>query len=208
MSAGSAEVRSFVAVPLPLALQQVLFDATQELASAFSGADREIRWTRKVENFHVTMKFLDKVPEHRLLALSQALRDALADQPPFAVAVRDIGAFPGPGRASVIWAGIDDPGRRLAQLAAIVEDTAAGFGFTRESRRFRGHVTLGRCRRALDVRDPLAPWRQRSFGTLAVTELHVYESQLGKGTDNRGSTYVLRARAPFGAAGAGSMRTG
>lgn len=192
-------------MPLPFGLQQVLFDAAQELAqelaAAFPGSEPEIRWTRKVENFHVTMKFLDKVPPERLLVLGQALGDALADQSPFDVVVRGMGAFPGPGHANVLWAGIEDPAGRLGQVAEIVERTTATFGFTRESRPFRGHVTLGRCRRALDVRNPIAPWRERRFGSLAVSELHVYESQLpGRATDNRGSTYVLRARATLGVA--------
>jgi hypothetical protein len=48
----------------------------------------------------------------------------------------------------------------------------------------------------VDARGVFQPWRTHRFGTVSVAALHIYESQLG----GQGSTYVLRGRAPLGAA--------
>ena len=137
------DVRSFVAVPLSVAVQQAVFALADELAPALPG----VRWSRKVENMHVTVKFLGNVGQDRLAAFGAELQAALADVPVFPIEVRGMGAFPSARRASVIWAGIDDPSGGLQRTAALVEDVAAKGGVgEREARPFRAHVTVGRAK--------------------------------------------------------------
>ncbi|MFL5308340.1 MAG: RNA 2',3'-cyclic phosphodiesterase [Polyangia bacterium] len=189
---GEKAVRSFVAVPLPAAVQQAVFGVAAELAPALSG----VRWSRKVENLHVTVKFLGDVDPAKLAAFGADLQVALATLPTFDIAVRGMGAFPSVRRANVIWAGIDDPTGGLQKAAALVEATAATAGVgERETRPFRGHVTVGRAKAAVDAGATLARLGERTFGVATVDALHVYESQLGGGPDHAGSTYVLRHRA-------------
>ncbi len=194
-------LRSFIAVPLPGAVQMEIAEAARALARELPG----VKWSKKVENLHVTMKFLGPVSVDKLDALGAALADALADTPRFAFTVRGWGAFPSPRDAQVVFAGIDeDEGvRRLAAVAEIVETVAARFGLPREQRRFTGHVTVGRCKNGIagvDARAALAPDLDRVFGLVSVDEVHVCESQLGRSKDVA-STYVLRIRAPHGARG-------
>jgi 2'-5' RNA ligase len=192
------DVRSFVAVPLPGEVQAAILAASRELADLLPLPG--MRWIRKVENLHVTVKFLGQVSEERLEALDAALGEALAPVPRFRLAVRRMGAFPAARHASVLWAGVDDPDRRLAAVAAIVEQVAAGLGFAREERPFTGHVTVGRARGGgVDARAALETFAGRELGAVPVDEVHLYESRLGGGPDNEGSTYVLRARAALGA---------
>ena len=47
----------------------------------------------------------------------------------------------------------------------------------------------------VDARASLSTLGDHRFGVATVDALHVYESQLGGGTHNAGSTYVLRHRA-------------
>lgn len=187
-------VRSFVAVPLPGPVQQAVFAVADELAVALPG----VRWSRKVENMHVTVKFLGDVDEERLAAFGADLQVALAVLPAFPIAVRGMGAFPSARRANVLWAGIDDPTGGLQQAAAVVETlaTKADAG-ERETRTFRAHVTIGRAKVPVDARGPLAGLGERRFGSATVDALHVYESRLGGGRQHAGSTYVLRHRAAF-----------
>jgi RNA 2',3'-cyclic 3'-phosphodiesterase len=185
-------VRSFVAVPLPSTVQQAVFGIAGELAGALPG----VRWSRKVENMHITMKFLGNVDEARLAAFGADLQAALVGVPAFPIAVRGVGAFPSPRRANVIWAGIDDPTGSLLRAAALVEAVAAQDGVgERETRPFRAHVTVGRAKAPVDARGPLAGLGERPFGAATVDALAVYESRLGGGPDHGGSTYVLRHRA-------------
>jgi RNA 2',3'-cyclic 3'-phosphodiesterase len=181
-------VRSFVALPLPEEIRTNIFAASQELARELP----DMRWSRKAENLHVTLKFLGKIEEQRLDALAAALKPALGTVPRFRVQLRRMGAFPSARHASVVWAWVDDVERGLGPLMEAVEATSERLGFPRETRELTAHVTVGRSKRGgVDARRALDAFVAREFGGMTVEEVHVYESQLG----GEGSTYVLRSRA-------------
>ena len=183
-------VRSFVAVPLPEDMRARIAAAGQELARELPG----VKWSRKLENLHITVKFLGQVGEDKLAALGTELAQALAPLPRFRLELRRMGAFPSARRATVLWAAADDVERGLAAVAAAVEDVGERLGFERDRRPFTGHVTVGRARGAtggVDARAALDAFADREFGATTVEEVHVYESRLG----GEGSTYVLRSRA-------------
>jgi RNA 2',3'-cyclic 3'-phosphodiesterase len=183
-------VRSFVAVPLPDVVQEEIAAAARQLARELPNVN--VKWSRKPQNLHVTLKFLGPVAEARLAEMGAELGERLASVPRFDFTVRGFGAFPTAERANVLFAGVDDPGALgLVDVAEIVEAVAARFGFPREARAFTGHVTIGRSKEGVDARQALAPWAERAFGSVSVDEARVYESQLG----GAGSTYVLRSRA-------------
>jgi 2'-5' RNA ligase len=189
----SEAVRSFVAVALPGPLQARIFAAAGELARALP----DVKWSRKVENLHITVKFFGPVAEERLPEIGAALADALGGLPRFPIGLRGMGAFPSPRKANVVWAGVDDSTRGLKAVADAVEGVGERFGFAREQRTFTGHVTVGRSKgRGVDARTALDAFAGRDFGATTVDEVHLYESQLGRGADGAaGSTYVLRSRA-------------
>lgn len=182
-------LRSFVAIPLPSAVQAELAQAAASLARELPG----VKWSKKPQNLHVTVKFLGPVAVDRLEAISAALAQAFAQVPRFAFELRGFGAFPSERHARIVFVGIDDAEKKLAAIAEIVEDVCGRFGFAREQRAFTAHVTVGRCERrgGVDARAALAPWSKHGFGIVQLDEVHVYESQLG----GEGSTYVLRYRA-------------
>jgi 2'-5' RNA ligase len=194
---GRRLIRSFVAVPLPPDLQMRVFETAKELASLLP--QREVRWSRKVENLHVTIKFLGPTSEERLTALGQALQRQLVKLPRFRLELRRMGAFPSARHASVIWAWADDVDRGLATVTTTVETIGEELGFARERRPMTGHVTVGRAKGGgVDARAALDAFVDREFGGLTVGEIHIYESRLGGGPDNAGSTYILRHQATLG----------
>ena len=195
-------VRSFVAVPLSAPVQSAILDATGGLSARLP----DVKWTRKAENLHVTLMFLGQVEASLLARFGEVLGGALGGHPSFAVSLRGVGAFPSPKNAQVIWVGVEDPSRRLAEVARAVVDVAEqlAVGDVEEQRRrpFRAHVTIGRTPRrsssnafqaqgAGDVTAALAPWAERAFGEVRVNEVHLYESITG----GEASTYVLRGTA-------------
>ena len=209
-----SEVRSFVAVPLPVGIQQAIFEAARGLGWQLPG----MKWTRKASNLHITLGFLGQIEEERLAGFAVELERALMGLPGFRVGLRGFGAFPSLQKASVIWAGVDDPSGLLGHAAAAVEELARRFGFPGDSRLpersaartrpFRGHVTVARTARrearAVDARAALGPWADHSFGEVWVNEVHLYESILG----GDGSTYVLRGMATLEGATHGDVREG
>jgi 2'-5' RNA ligase len=181
-------IRSFVAVPLPESVRASVFAAAGELGRALPG----VKWSRRVENLHVTIKFLGPVEEAKLASFGAALGEALGTLPRFRIELRGMGAFPSARKANVLWAGVADGSGRLGAVAEIVEETAARLGIgERENRPFRAHVTVGRSKGGVDARAALAPFERRAFGAAPVDEVLVFESRLG----GDGSTYVLRHRA-------------
>lgn len=190
--AGQGRVRSFVAVPLPPVLQAEVLEAAKGLATELPN----VKWSLKVENLHVTVRFLGPVVAGRLKGLADALAAELWQRDVLEVGLRGFGAFPSADHATTIWAGVDDPDGRLSAVALSVERVVQrmGLGVAPERRAFRPHVTVGRCKRGVDTRRALDPWRDHVFGTATVAALHVYESRLGPG----GSSYVLHGRAPLG----------
>jgi 2'-5' RNA ligase len=130
-------------------------------------------------NWHITLRFIgwtDDVGYDRLLAsLDQAELG-----PGFEVEVGEMGAFPRPKRATVLWLGVTKGQSRLEEVADAVEESVQAAGFDGEERPFRPHLTLSRIRPPLDVTGltdsfPGADlgWRCRS--------IVVYRSHLGRG---------------------------
>ncbi|HSY41050.1 MAG TPA: RNA 2',3'-cyclic phosphodiesterase, partial [Polyangia bacterium] len=189
-------IRSFVAVPLPGSGRANLMAAAGELAQALP--QKDLKWSRKLENLHVTIKFLGPVEETKLASFGGALAASLQALPPFGIEVRGVGAFPSPHKANVLWAGVADQGR-LGLVAEAVEEVAARLGIgERSNRPFRAHVTIGRSKQGVDARAALAPFGERTFGAASVDEALVFESRLGSGPNSVGSTYILRHKAALG----------
>jgi RNA 2',3'-cyclic 3'-phosphodiesterase len=105
------------------------------------------------------------------------------------------GAFPGGGRARVLWTGLDGDQRALADLAASVSAGArrAGAPPPDEGRRFRAHLTLARCRAPADMRSLVAALT--SFAGTAWTADRIFLIQSNPGALPR---YEALASWPLG----------
>ncbi len=123
----------------------------------------------------------------------------LAKLPRFRLELRRMGAFPSARHASVLWAWAEDAGGGLAAVTGAVESIAEQLGFARETRQMTGHVTVGRAKGGgVNARAALDAFVDRELGSVTVDAIHIYESRLGGGPENTGSTYVLRHPRRFG----------
>jgi 2'-5' RNA ligase len=133
--------RLFLGVELPDAYRQLLTPAIEDLSML---TDASVNWS-KAATWHLTLKFLGETDETRIPALKKAL--AAVDFSPFIIRAGGAGAFPDARRPKVLWAGLDEGGEQIAELARSIEDALAAIGFPREEKRFRPHLTLGQVRR-------------------------------------------------------------
>ncbi len=131
--------RLFVAIRFPEALRARILEAAAPLRHLDA-----IRWVR-VEQVHITLRFMASVAETRVPPLAAALAGAVADAPAFALELGGAGAFPSPRRARVVWIGVART-PALERLHAAVETALAEQGIGPEGRPFHPHVTLGRVR--------------------------------------------------------------
>ena len=152
-------MRLFVAVRPP----PEVIDA---LASLPRPEGTPTRWTTR-DQWHVTLRFFGNVDDPSPIAA--ALADVLCDAAPFAVTL-------GP-RAGVLGHQIVYlPVIGLTDVAAIVVGATAGFGEPPPTRRFRGHLTLGRTKGG--IVDSAALALERSW---TVREIELIRSHLGGG---------------------------
>jgi 2'-5' RNA ligase len=193
--------RCFAAVDLSEELRAA---AAEVLAGLRAAVPSGVTWVRP-EQLHATIKFYGAVPAARRAELEGALADACCRAWPARLALAGVGTFPPRGTPRVVWLGIRDEDGALANLHACVEQLSEGYGYPRESRAFRPHLTLGRVRpergrsnrnaRRLEALAPaLERWRDRELGVCPVDELVLYHSELGP----EGARYTPLARFPLG----------
>jgi 2'-5' RNA ligase len=171
-------VRLFVALEIPSAVRENLAALIDELRKADAVPSRgKARWVR-VENLHVTLKFIGNVDAGKLEAIRTALTGVWSDAP---VELRfwGLGFFPNDRRPRVLWAGVEGS-PNLAVLAGEIDARLSKLGIPRETRDFAPHLTLARFDPP-GIAEPLRAAAQthvaREFGSARTGEFHLFESK-------------------------------
>ena len=175
-------MRVFIAIDLPEEIRSRLATVERDLRPTTTSA----RWVA-AESIHVTLKFIGELSEKRMESLDAAL--AGLTWKPFLVTVRGIGFFPGKRSPRVLWAGLQAP--TLKGLAEKIDSRMERFGFEKEKRVFRPHVTLARARHTrLDAAlvNAAAKFEDDDFGSFSADRCFVYQSTL----KSTGSVYTRR----------------
>ncbi len=139
-------LRLFVAVELPAQWRQWLGDLSARLRPQLPPA----RWVRP-EQMHLTLAFFAAVDEERVAKVEEAVASSCSESAPMPLKLGAAGTFPPAGRARVAWVAVS-AGPDLGALAARVRERAgAAAAVPLETRPFRPHLTVARCR---------PPWRR------------------------------------------------
>jgi 2'-5' RNA ligase len=131
-------LRLFVAIDLPEDVRELVDRGVAPIRERYPRA----RWV-PVRNQHVTLKFLGTTWPRLLDRVLAAVGDVAGRHRPFETRVAGLGAFPSPRRARVLWAGLEDPAGRLAEIAASLDAELAS-DFPPEKRPFAPHLTVAR----------------------------------------------------------------
>lgn len=129
---------------------------------------------------HLTVAFYADVPDAATADLAERLRRAAARTSRISLRFNGFGTFPAnPGKARVLWAGIDGDVNELSRLADRAVAAGRRAGIDVEDRRYRPHLTIARARRgAADLSDVLLALRLDGSEWTA-TELVLVRSTLG-----------------------------
>lgn len=164
--------RLFIAIGLPTDVQKKLSDFQREMKSFAKHA----KWAR-VENIHLTLKFLGKVQDERIAGIASAMRTISTAT--FPVHVKGCGFFPNSRRPNVFWTGVNSA--ELNSLQQKVEDVTAQFGFEKEKRPFSPHLTLARFRAARGFERLIQEAERRKDASISefnASHFSLYESIL------------------------------
>jgi 2'-5' RNA ligase len=180
-------LRLFVAVDIPGEVRRRLAGAVDTLHDALPGA----RWVVPA-NWHLTVKFLGSVYPRLREWVGDRVADAASRAEPFETRLTELGAFPSPRRARVLWAGLEDPQGRFAALAGDL-DRLLEPEFRVEKRPFTAHLTVARFREQARLDEGLLSLdvAGEPFGVEALT---LYRSYLQRPA----ARYEPQARFPLG----------
>jgi 2'-5' RNA ligase len=131
------------------------------------------------DKWHFTLRFLGATAREAREELMARLAAAKLGSG-FQLRFGELGAFPNPRRARILWLGVTHGGERLSELAAVAEDAARGAGFAPEERRFTPHLTLSRIEPPQNITALLAQ-KHRYDVEMRVAALILYRSRLGGG---------------------------
>ncbi len=133
-------IRSFVAIELPEKLKEQI-DAYQKNLKHFT---RFVRWVNP-QSLHITLKFLGNQETELINRVQENLQQVKGAFEPFKITVNQFGAFPGKRNPRVFWLGIKgEPLESLRNLFYFLENNLHSLGFSKETRPFSPHLTLGR----------------------------------------------------------------
>ena len=167
-------IRAFIAIEIADEIRQKI-DAFQ--AELKRSSDR-ISWT-KSQNIHLTLKFLGEVQQNQIDVIANQLQMVTEPMTSFIISIHGVGLFPSPKKPRVLWAGVQDFGNELLDLAEKVDDYLSRVGVAGEKRSFKPHLTLGRVKAQLS-RHFVENFLNTSFacGNQNVHEVVLMQSQL------------------------------
>src|SRR3954467_10917743 len=165
----SAE-RLFIAVPLTEGARQLI---ARSLPKKLPGKPVA------PDSWHFTLRFLGSTDEEQRGKIIERLQSARCGAP-FTVRFSELGAFPRPNRARILWLGVDDGAERMIQLSPLAEAAARRGGSPAEPKPFKPHLTLSRIDPPVSVGALLAS-RPRFGAVMMVDSLILYRSRPGGG---------------------------
>jgi 2'-5' RNA ligase len=174
--------RMFVAVQPP----EEAVEHLDEFLSVRRGA-ASFRWALPAQ-FHVTLAFMDDVPERSLDDLVERLERAATRRTAFPTRIAGGGAFPNPARARVLYAGLDlapDARGELDRLAAGARAAAGRAGAAVDGQRFRPHLTVARLQRPTEASNWVRLLDTYAGPTWRVDRISLVASYLGEGPRGR-----------------------
>ena len=169
-------IRAFIAFELPRRVTAAIAEIQKHLKQYLFN----VRWVRP-DNIHLTLKFLGDIKTTDIDTVGDAVENAADGFSPFSLEASGVGVFPNMHRPRVLWTGIAGQTAQLQQLHEAVEQRLESIGFPKETRPFRGHLTLGRIKGNIAPRslhEAVAAHQGFQSGLFAVDRLYVFKSDL------------------------------
>ena len=181
------KIRAFYAIEL----NDEVRNAALHIIDKLKGYEwaKHVRWAQ-AENLHLTVRFLGDVTDPIIQEINNNAEKKLRECGPFTVAFKEPRLFPHFKKPRVV-AVIAQNNDALLTIAEILESCATAAGLEPETRQFKGHLTLGRCKKTFPKRTKIdsLPFSCK----LPVNSITLFQSELS----SEGPTYFKLADIPF-----------
>ncbi len=133
-------IRTFVALEIPNDALSKIIDLRDNATTGL----KNVRWEPK-EKLHLTLKFLGDTKEELVNEYISAIEETVSKFHPFELTFKEFGIFKKENTPKILWTGLEE-NPQVVRLADELDETFGNFGFEREKRRFKSHITMLRCR--------------------------------------------------------------
>lgn len=161
-------MRLFIAALIPEDIRTQLTNYINFLKHNIYG----VKW-EKFEKLHVTLKFLGDIDESRVNEISNLLEKLVHNYSPFNTSILDFGGFPDLKNPKVLYTGLSH-NSELPKFQNELEKSLSEIGFEKEKRRFIPHITVGRVKKRIHIKESL-PITQSIFD---ITQIGLIKSEL------------------------------
>lgn len=142
-------------------------------------AEEKIKWVDP-ENMHITLAFLGDTNEKVIPNISEKLIRMSLDYFPFELVFRSVGVFKNMRDPRVIWIGTET-NPVLQDLKMRIDNELSEYGFEKETREFRPHLTLGRIKwisKVAALETSIQKYKDQEVQREFISEIIYYESIL------------------------------
>ena len=139
------KIRSFVALKIPDHALQELLKIKEEVI----GAVRNTKW-EPIDKLHITLKFLGDTEESNLQALIHSIQECLLNKKRIELGFEKFGCFYKGKDPRILWGGLKE-NAYLSILAEEMDNNFSNFGYQKEERKFKPHITLLRFKGFEDI---------------------------------------------------------
>jgi 2'-5' RNA ligase len=170
--------RLFIAIPLPDTdpLRGLLDQLKHQLAT------EKINWV-KLQNLHLTIKFLGPVRTALIPQIISTTQDCVSQHKSFTLDFNKTGIFGSRYDPKVLWLGTKTPPDELFSLTENLLNQLDSIGFKRDRQNFVPHLTLGRIKQLKQkphFQQVVQSIPQQSYLKTTIKEVRLYESILHK----------------------------
>ncbi len=133
----------------------------------------------KPENLHITLKFLGEIDPAKIDVITGILDKIESDK--FEIIFRGLGCFPSPSRPNVVWVGVMEENSSLLNIWSYIEDQLQRYGFQRERRGFKPHLTIARVKfisNRQGFRNMIYKYHEFELGVQRVASIKLKKSTL------------------------------
>jgi len=189
-------MRAFIAIDFDRRLKERI----AELQSKLKAVSTSGRW-KYIDNFHLTLKFLDEIDFKTTAKINEELKKVAAQTKGFNLKISGLGSFPGKGCLRVLWMSLSGDLEKLYDLQSRIEtglrhvsgqgsqgESSCFLTETRtvplsvENRGYTPHVTIGQEVFFKEDFDRLKTFfKEYSFPDIKVDRIYLFKSELVQG---------------------------
>jgi len=151
-------IRCFLALPISGKLKEKF----RHIVHGLQDTRADVKWV-KLENLHLTLKFLGDIEDNKLENISSVVRDCCRGVGPVTSYLTQLGGFPDMHHPKILWVALGDSKKKIEGMVEVLERELAKVGIIKEERPFKPHITIGRMKSLANLKNLSCAIQQITF---------------------------------------------